>query len=175
MNRLNYLLTGLLIAVLGITSSSCEDDALKGIVTYSVVRPNAYNSNADGELNFSDIFNVSVTYKSASGKMITENNISLPWSVKQEVEAPFTASIDVDITLKTLEKAPLEFPRPNSGGNLAQITITSEGKKLQEGNPVTGTGGGLYSTIDTWITQNGHTSRTLTFTEETLEKNGAIN
>ncbi|MDR1866009.1 MAG: hypothetical protein LBR08_10615 [Bacteroidales bacterium] len=172
MKKVNYLLTGLLIAVAGIMISCKKDDALKGIVTYSLVLPNTYNSNVDGEIEFLDVFSVSVAYKNAAGSVVTENGISLPWSFSQEVEAPFTANINVTVSLRTLAEPPYEFPRPNSG-NLAKITIESNGKRLSEGSPVTGTGSGLYSAIDNWLEENGHTSRTLVFTAETLEKQGS--
>jgi hypothetical protein len=172
MKKVNYLLVAVLLAaVTGTTMISCKKDVLKGIVTYSVARPNDLFSQVDGTIEFLDVFDVSVTFKDATGKLITVSNVTLPWSFSQEVEAPFTATIDVDITLKQLENPPYEFPRPN--GSLTNITIESSGKRLSEGYPAPGTGSGLYSTVDTWLSANGYVSFSLVFTEETLNQHGS--
>lgn len=170
MNKLRVLLSGLLIAVVGMMTS-CSDDPLKGIVTYTVERPNDLSTQLAGTIKFLDVFDVSVTYKDAAGKLVTENNVLLPFIFKQEVEAPFTATIDVNITLKQLDNPPYEFPRPN--GKLTKITVESSGKVLTVGTPAPGTGSGLYSTVNDWLTANGKVSYSLEFTEKTLESNGA--
>jgi hypothetical protein len=173
MKKVNYLLVAVLLAaVAGTTMISCKkEEALKGIVTYSVARPNDLFSQVDGTIEFLNVFDVSVTYKDATGKLITESNVALPWSFRQEVEAPFTATIDVKITRKLLEDPPYEFPRPN--GSLTNITIESSGKRLSEGYPAPGTGSGLYSVVDTWLAANGRVSFSLVFTEETLNQHGS--
>jgi len=161
----------LLVAVTGMSMASCEKETLKGIVTYSVARPNDLTSQVDGTIAFSDVFVVSVTYKDATGKSVTEADVQLPWKFTTEVEAPFRASVDVDITLRQLADPPYEFPRPN--GKLTNITITSNGKQLSEGTPAPGTGSGLYANVNEWLSTNGHVSYTLDFSAETLDRNGS--
>ncbi|MDR2909809.1 MAG: hypothetical protein LBV47_00360, partial [Bacteroidales bacterium] len=124
-----------------------------------------------GTIEFTDVFNVSVTYKDVSGTPITVNEIALPWEYEQVVEAPFTATIEVNITLKQLMDPPYEFPRPN--GDLTKIQIEAGGKLLNEGYPAPGTGSGLYSNINDWLTTNGHVYHSLIFTVETLNKDGS--
>lgn len=174
MNKVSLLLAGLLIAISGMMMTSCEkEEPLKGIVTYSVARPNDLASQVDGTIRFLDVFVVSVTYKDAAGKPVTVTDVQLPWKLTTEVEAPFTASVDVDITLRQLTEPPYEFPRPN--GDLTKITIDSNGKQLSEGYPAPGTGSGLYSKVNEWLSTNGHVSYSLDFTAETLDKNGSAN
>lgn len=172
MKRISFSLVALMVAVLGVMTSCKDDDALKGIVTYTVERPNDLQTQLNGTVKFLDVFNVSVTYKNASGKMVTEDNVGLPFTFKQEVEAPFTAMIEVNITLRELENPPYEFPRPN--GKLTKITVASSGKLLSVGMPAPGTGSGLYSGVETWLAANGKISYQLDFTEEAIEKSGAV-
>jgi hypothetical protein len=171
MNKVKLVVAGLLIAISGMMMTSCEKEALKGIVTYTVDRPNDITSQVDGQIKFLDVFIVSVTYKDAAGKLVTVSDVQLPWKFTAEVEAPFMASIDVNITLRQLAKPLTEFPRPN--GNLTKITIESGGKRLSEGYPAPGTGSGLYSNVNEWLSANGHVSYSLNFTAETLDKNGS--
>jgi hypothetical protein len=160
------------IVATGITMSSCKkEEPLKGIAVYSVARPNDLSSQINGTVKFTDVFNVSVTYRDASGAPVTVNGVALPWELEQVVEAPFTASIDVNITLRQLTDPPYEFPRPN--GDLTRITIESGGKLLSEGTPAPGTGSGLYSKVNDWLATNGHVSHSLIFTAETLDKDGS--
>jgi hypothetical protein len=173
MRKIIKAVAALMVAVAGITVISCEkEEPLKGIVTYSVGSPNDLTSQVDGTIRFSDVFVVSVTYKDAAGNPVTVTDVQLPWELVTEVEAPFTASIDVDITLRQLANPPYEFPRPN--GKLASIKIVSGGKQLIEGSlQGTGTGSGLYSNVNNWLTENGHISYSLVFTAETLDRNGS--
>ncbi|MDR1170464.1 MAG: hypothetical protein LBK97_06495, partial [Prevotellaceae bacterium] len=142
--------------------------ALKGIVKYSLIRPNTFHSSGGdtnyGDIEYTDLFIVTVTYRNAKGEMVRVENVSLPWGVTEEVEAPFTALINVDIALRKLDKLPLEFFATYSN-SLAQIQIESGNKKISGDRPVTGIYGSLWKNINDWLSKHAHKSYQLEFTE----------
>ncbi|WP_163271653.1 hypothetical protein [Dysgonomonas sp. 511] len=134
----------ILLSLLILSFFSCSsDDELTGRVTYKIVKPESVVSRPENiTVEFTDFFDVSVTYKDASGKMITENQVTLPWEKSFTVVAPYTANAKMSVSLKAGVTLTNEVCNP-TGSDLLRLYVESEGTKMSPnkiGYEITGSG-----------------------------------
>lgn len=123
------ILFSLLIAI---SLLSCSKDELKGTVTYKVLKPASVTSLPENiQVEFTDHFDLSVTYRDVAGKMVTEEKISLPWTKSFTVVAPYTAFVEMKATLKEGVTLTNEVCDPN---NMLRLFVEAEGTRMRPDN-----------------------------------------
>ncbi|NDW09573.1 hypothetical protein [Dysgonomonas sp. 520] len=178
MKKTFYFFTKTLLVFSLLFLTSCEDDKLKGKISYLIAKPNHIVSRPDGiVVEFTDHFNVNVKYKDASGKIVTEEGITLPWEKSFIAVAPYKAEIEMSFSLKNDVVLPNELCEP---GNLLRMFIEAEGVRMRptessinenvSSNPILSYDRNINSIIS-----KGYRKYTFDFTREKLDwwKRGA--
>ena len=66
--------------------------------TYTVVYKIVNHGPLDNDPVMSPCFKMNVTYTDAKGQLVTENNVTLPWSKSVDIELPFHAKMTGTLT-----------------------------------------------------------------------------
>jgi hypothetical protein len=119
------------IAVLGL--AACEEEApgFEGTAVYFINEPEPITVNwtPKEERSFSDCFSTTVTYRNDQGKIVTEENIKLPWKKEFTVKAPFNLKMEYShALLPALAGKPDDYIFCAYKGDISQMLLVRPGE-----------------------------------------------